>query len=482
MRAKEFILEGYKEVKSKFSQKNDETIVTQYINKFKQLVDKKQITDINQKNIDYWGKQPFDEFKSFVDEFDPGQTKTNIKRKKAKGQSITLEENDEWLIVIPLDKDASCFHGKESSWCTTKPTQSYFEEYFYDRSVILVYCLQKKPTNDMASSTTWPSSTMWALAIHQDIEQIEIFDQQDNSMSEQQFTAATKLSAQQIKQTIINKHLTDISSSKEKYKSAMSFLDNANMHNNIKNRDRQIEKALMLTKENGYCAIYIMSLFRYNPDVINDIPDPILRIGVKNFAPALKAIHGKSLDFYKDISHNNPDVWEYIPQSEITPDINRLKYRKWLEHLTKPFVIVYRENNPLHYIPDELKDYNLYLQFATNIKSPTEFLGLIPTEFRTEEICNIAYEKDHRNLKYMTNTIKFKFENKGALDLLQSKNINTNGLSEQEIRKILVDMYFSIDTEVPVEKRKMAYDALMTPEISLNTIALVIKNKEQEAL
>ena len=43
-------------------------------------------------------------------------------------------ENDDWLVVIPLDKDASCFHGKNSDWCTTKINQGNFEDYFYENN------------------------------------------------------------------------------------------------------------------------------------------------------------------------------------------------------------------------------------------------------------------------------------------------------------------------------------------------------------
>lgn len=470
MRAKEFITEGYKEVKTKFSQNHDENDVNQYINKFKELVSKKQISDINKKNINYWGKKSFNDFKSFIDDFSDKHTKTSIKRKKVPGQSITLQENDQWLIVIPLDKEASCFHGKDSDWCTTKPTQSHFEQYFYDKNIILVYCLQKNTGN------------MWALAIHNEIDQIEIFDKKDNSISEEEFISQTKLSAQHIKQLIINNHLSDINSSKEKYKDAMTFLDDFDWYSisGLSNRNSDAEKALMITKENNYCTLYLMRLFKHNPDVVNDIPDPILRIGLKNFAPAFSVIHNKSFDFYKDTTNNYPDAWQYIPQSEITPELNKLKYKRWLDKLSKPFTIEYKENNPLNNIPPELKDYSVYLQFATNITFPTEFLQIIPSEFRSEELCNIAYEKDPRNIKYIPEQLKYKIENKESLDLLHSKNINTNGLSEQELRKILVDIYFKLDTKIPDDKKKQAYDALMSNNIELNTITHVIKKLESQ--
>lgn len=89
-------------------------------------------------------------------------------------------------------------------------------------------------------------------------------------------------------------------------------------------------------------------------------------------------------------------------------------------------------------------------------------------------------KKDPRNLKYMTTEIKHKFQNKETLDFLNSKNINTTGLSELELRKILVDMYFKVEQKIPDEKKQQAYDALMSGDIDLNTITHVIKKLEQD--
>jgi hypothetical protein len=80
-----------------------------------------------ERNIDYWRKQGIDAFAKFVGQKLTIPSKTEIKRSKIPGKHIDLVDNDQWQIVIPLDKESSCFHGKNTKWCTTKPNASYFE-------------------------------------------------------------------------------------------------------------------------------------------------------------------------------------------------------------------------------------------------------------------------------------------------------------------------------------------------------------------
>lgn len=136
MRYYEIIREGYKEVQQKYvSAGIDPESIEKTFKTYKELVNRNQVSG-NERNIDWWGKLPFDQFKAFVDEKSSEHSPTQLKRNKISGKSINLEENDDWLIVIPLDKDASCFHGDNSDWCTAKRDQSYFEGYFYDLSLI----------------------------------------------------------------------------------------------------------------------------------------------------------------------------------------------------------------------------------------------------------------------------------------------------------------------------------------------------------
>jgi hypothetical protein len=134
--------EGYKEAEQEFSAISSKEEAKDIIQKYKSLVNRNQVKD-QERNIDYWRKLGWNKFKDFVDKKSEQPTMTQIKRKKQVGRSITLDENDKWLIVVPLDKDASCFHGKDTDWCTTKPFATHFEQYFYDSNLTLIYFIRK---------------------------------------------------------------------------------------------------------------------------------------------------------------------------------------------------------------------------------------------------------------------------------------------------------------------------------------------------
>lgn len=108
---------------------------------YKDLVDHNQVTG-DERNIDWWRKQGWAKIKSFVDVNSSQSSTTQIKRSKNLGRSITLDEMDKWLIVIPIDKAASCFRGKHTDWCVTKPLDGYFEQYVFIQGKTLIFYLE----------------------------------------------------------------------------------------------------------------------------------------------------------------------------------------------------------------------------------------------------------------------------------------------------------------------------------------------------
>jgi hypothetical protein len=199
------LIEGYKEATAEFSAVSPDAPAK--IEAFRALVNKNQAIG-DERNIDYWRKQGWEAFVAFIDS-KSGPTKTALKRKKVVGQSITLREDDEWLIVIPLDKDASCFHGKNSDWCTTKYNQSHFERYFYDDEVVLIYCLNKN------------NGGMWAIAGHEKaMGKTEIFDQRDISITATELKAQTGLNAGELIRLALAQS-KPIDGSRDTYKQAL---------------------------------------------------------------------------------------------------------------------------------------------------------------------------------------------------------------------------------------------------------------------
>ena len=274
MLIRELLVEGYREVESKFVASGaDINSVKNTLDQFRNLVNKNQIQDYkdekgkiqNIRNIDWWGKnKTFDEFSKFINDKMQVPTTTQVKRSKVPGKSINLIENDQWLVVIPLDKDASCFHGKGSSWCTTKRHQSHFENYFYRREIILIYCLNKQ------------SGGMWAIAGHKDLSEFEMFDQQDNSIGVVAFKQETGLDPQQLLQTAIKKHGDPIATTQKEFQDKTAELSERldGFYDNVK-RDSEIEKLLIYTKSGKYSFDYVEKLAENNIPV-DDIAVEIL--------------------------------------------------------------------------------------------------------------------------------------------------------------------------------------------------------------
>lgn len=186
MRAIELLVEDYKTTAARFAtQGGSQQDITARIQRYRELLARNQIRDANQKQIDWWAKQGWAAFDAFVKGFEGHVTATQVKRRKLVGDSIILRETNDWLVVIPLDKEASCFHGKNSDWCVTKPQHPYWEEYFHDSKVVLVYILGKN------------GQGMWALAGRPDGE-IEIFNQKDDTITDEELKSKTGFSAEAV--------------------------------------------------------------------------------------------------------------------------------------------------------------------------------------------------------------------------------------------------------------------------------------------
>lgn len=242
------LYEGYKEAEQEFSTIDPNAL--QLINQYKQLVNKNQVQG-NERNIDWWRKQGYEKFSEFVRNktVEAERTTTQVKRKKLPGKSITLLETSKWLIVIPLDKDASCFHGKNSDWCTTKINQSYFENYFYDRSVTLIYCLSKQ------------TGGMWAIAAHEDLTDFEMFNKQDDSIDSREFQRETGLNPAAIVRLAFNtKHKPTVDTARQSYTDTIKKTTDMLFEFTGEARDPEIEKLLMYTKSGSNCAEYIESI------------------------------------------------------------------------------------------------------------------------------------------------------------------------------------------------------------------------------
>ena len=266
MRYYEFrLVEGYPQAQAAFAQVADAASVQKTIADFKQLVSRNQIKDVNQKNIDYWIKQGWDKFNSFVNQAAAVPSKSQVVKKKLTGQSITLVDNATWFIIIPIDKESSCFHGKDSNWCTTKIHQGHFENYFYKNDITLIYCFNKS------------TGGMWAIATHKKLDKMELFDQKDNKLTPEQFTAQTGLDPDELRSIAMgDTHQPKIQANRDKWKASVELTYELLDKLPQGTRSPEIEKELLYNKSQPECLMYIAKVGSpYGPESIDGKDFPI---------------------------------------------------------------------------------------------------------------------------------------------------------------------------------------------------------------
>lgn len=254
MRFLEFrIAEGYREVEQKFSQEASAEQVAKAIAMFRDLVNRNQVQG-NERNIDWWGKQGWRPFAKFVNAKIQQKSQTQQKRRTNKGRSHTIDETLEWLIVVPLDKDASCFHGKDTDWCTTKPTANHFEQYFRDANITLIYFLQKQ------------TGRKWAIAVNNEyVDEAEYFDQQDQPLGQDEFDRQTKLKSQKYINMVadgteVGRKAADSRQEMIKDKETLEQMINQFGELDTRENDPQIETLLLKVKDAGELRQYLKHL------------------------------------------------------------------------------------------------------------------------------------------------------------------------------------------------------------------------------
>lgn len=279
MRAREFIFEGPAEAKAEFSKVADPALVQQTILKFRELVKQNKVPAVNplastdpdqrsslsapvdERNIDYWRTQGWDKFLSRVTELSTTATKTQVKRKKAAGKSITLQSDSRWLILIPLDKDSSCFHGKDTKWCTTKPLQTYFEDYFYNDLITLIYAISQIDNEH------------YAIAVHPKGYR-QFFNKDDTKITDADFKSQTGLNPDQLIALASNpSNAAQLAAARKVYETSMDAIPQllaASPLNHV-----ELTKLISLTKSGDFSVQYIK---KYSQEAGRPVivPDQIL--------------------------------------------------------------------------------------------------------------------------------------------------------------------------------------------------------------
>ena len=140
------ILSDFKTVTKKFEDQGiDFDIIESYLSDFKKLKDQNKITDVQKKDIDFWGTQKFEDFISFIVETQAKKSKSEERKlEKAKGAEL-IAENGDWVVYKITTHKAAMLYGSGTKWCITEE-EGYHWKNLASNS-IFYFILNKKPDN-----------------------------------------------------------------------------------------------------------------------------------------------------------------------------------------------------------------------------------------------------------------------------------------------------------------------------------------------
>ena len=344
MKIAELLAEGYPDTIAAFSQEADANQVKKTVDAYRDLVTKNQVSG-TERNIDWWRRQGWPAFKQFVDDKSTQATKTQVKRKRAAGKSIMLKDTPEWLVVIPLDHDASCFHGRGSDWCTARPSAHYFDSYFLDKDIVLIYCINKTTGNK------------YAIASHRDHDKTELFNMKDKTISAAEFQQATGFDPRQLIALIPHDdpRIAQVKQSRRKLLAKIRQLM-VRWKRSDCTRNAEIEQLLIQSKHPELCSRYVVSVGeRHGPQPF----PPIIAMAAVNQ-------NGHAIQYIA-----NPS--EAVQQAAVNQDSSAIQYIK----------------NPSEAVQQTaVKQYGLAIQYIAN---------------PSEAVQQAAVNQDSSAIQYITN-------------------------------------------------------------------------------
>lgn len=195
-----------------------------YMNRFRQLANNQRFAGV-EKDINYWTKQSFDQFKAAIEDKETTQSKTAKQKQERAEQGRRVDLTAElglkgkgWDIYIPLDKAAACYKtDKGTDWCVAKREHEYFEQYIYKREynagqpVVLVYCLRDSDRSFWAILLEFRKNRQTKSAEKFDYNYYEktIYSKLDKVVGKKYFTQKTGLDSEAIA-SLVSKKLDDV--------------------------------------------------------------------------------------------------------------------------------------------------------------------------------------------------------------------------------------------------------------------------------
>jgi hypothetical protein len=124
------VISDFKTVEKKFLDSGAEKEeVKNYLDAFKKLRDSGRIQDVQEKDIDSWGKKSFEDLKGFVDKLSEEKSKSKEKKlKKLEGAEL-VAENYGWKLYKIFNHKAARLYGSGTQWCITEEDGARWREY-----------------------------------------------------------------------------------------------------------------------------------------------------------------------------------------------------------------------------------------------------------------------------------------------------------------------------------------------------------------
>ena len=138
------IVADFKAVEVKFlDQGVDKSEIDDYFKDFKELKNRNKIDDPDERNIDFWGKKTWEEFKEFVSRLKLEKSRTEEKKLKKMEGAELAGENEYWYVYRILTHDAAKVYGANTRWCITQSEDNHWKQYSGKNNIYFI--IFKKP-------------------------------------------------------------------------------------------------------------------------------------------------------------------------------------------------------------------------------------------------------------------------------------------------------------------------------------------------
>jgi len=137
----------FKTVEKKFTDQGIESeTVKHYLEDFKKLRDSRDLGE--NKDIELWGKKPWQEFQEFVDKTKEEKTKSEEKKLQRTEGAELVHDDDEWLVYKILTHEASVLYGSGTKWCITQKNGTHWNQYTNRNKNCFYFLISKTKDKD----------------------------------------------------------------------------------------------------------------------------------------------------------------------------------------------------------------------------------------------------------------------------------------------------------------------------------------------